>query len=135
MQKLFHFGKGRSANSCKAAGFWGFNLAVPSECCALCRAVSAVKERESSAPRAHLVVCPGPPLCEQGYEMLRASTVWKGRVFQFRDSRSQDTLYLLPKGSISRRCVIQCINRIRTVRSQRGNETPAEALSLQTRQL
>lgn len=62
MQKLFHLGKGRSANSCKAAGFWGFNLAVPSECCALCRAVSAVKERELSTqsppggvPRPHSV--------------------------------------------------------------------------------
>lgn len=48
MQELFDLGKGRSANSCKAAGFWGFNLAAPSECCALCRAVSAVKEGELS---------------------------------------------------------------------------------------
>lgn len=31
--------------------------------------------------------------------------------------------------------VIQCIKRIRTVRFQRGNEAPAEALSLQTQQV
>lgn len=31
--------------------------------------------------------------------------------------------------------VIQCINRIRTVQSQKGNEAPAEALSQQTRQV
>lgn len=99
MQKLFHLGKGRSANSYKAAGFGGFDLAVPRECCALCRAVSAVKERELSAQSPPGGV-PRPPLCEQGYEMLHASIAWKGRVFQFRGSCSQERLYLLPKGSI-----------------------------------
>lgn len=134
MQKLFHLGKGRSANSCKAAGFWGFNLAVPSERCALCRAASAVKERELSTQSPPGCV-PRAPLCEQGYEMFHASTAWKGRVFQFRGSCSKDRLYPLPKGGIFWRCVIQCINRIRTVGSQRGNEAPADALSLQTQQV
>lgn len=118
MQKLFHLGKGRSANSCKAAGFWGFNLAVPSECCALCRAVSAVKERELSTQSPPGSV-PRPPLCVQGCGMLHARTAWKGKVFQFRGSCSQDRLYLLPRGSIFWRCIIQCVNRIRTVQFQK----------------
>lgn len=131
MWELFHLGKERSANSCKAAGFWGFNLAVPSECCAFCRAVSAVKERELST-QSPPGVCPGTHSV-QGYGMLHVSTAWKCRVFQFRGLCSQDRLYLLPKGSIFWGYVIQCINRIRTVWSQRGNEAPAEALSLQTK--
>lgn len=103
MQKLFHLGKGRSANSCKAAGFLGFNLAVPRECCALCRALSAVKERELSTQSPPGGV-PRPPLCEQGYEMLHASTAWKGRVFQLgvHVARRGFTCYL--KGALSGGC-------------------------------
>lgn len=133
MQELFDLGKGRSANSCRAAGFWGFNLAVPSECCAFCRAVSAVKEGELSTQSPPGGV-PRHPLCAGIWDApCQHSLEMQG--LQFSGSCRQDRLYLLPKESIFWRCVIQCMSRTRTGRSQRGNEAPAEALSLQTQQV